>query len=67
MIKQNKAIQSKIKPRLIDASRLYTYTAYAEYIHKSRQQLYNDINNGKIPAENIVEINGGSLILADRN
>jgi len=66
MNKPNKAPQKKLPSKLVMSSQLYTPTAYADHIGKSRQQIYNDINGGKIPADNIIEINGGTLILAER-
>jgi DNA invertase Pin-like site-specific DNA recombinase len=59
----NKPLQSKIKPQLIDISKLYTPTGYARRYGCSRAWVYKLIKSGEIEKDNVFYLDGVTLIL----
>lgn len=65
MNKQNKAPQATIIPRMVDVSKLFTPVGYARHKGLSRQRIYAMIESGKIKSENVIHIDGGTLIVEE--
>lgn len=65
MTKENKAPQATKSGRMVDISKVFTPTGYADYLGVSRQRVYAMIDAKIIKPENVHEKVGGSMIVHD--
>lgn len=67
MTKQNKPLQATNAPRMVDISKVFTPTGYAEFKGISRQRIYAMIDSKIIKPENVYHVTGGTLIVHEES